>query len=124
MERRNGSHGERGPRTRKLPIRLRVTTLAPVIFLMAACGGGGPGPGEMQMPPVQISAAQVEERTVLEWSEFTGRVEAVDTVEIRPRVAGYLDSVHFREGSIVEEGDLLFTIDPREYEAAAASARG
>ncbi|NIW25216.1 MAG: biotin/lipoyl-binding protein, partial [Gammaproteobacteria bacterium] len=43
--------------------------------------------------------------------------------EIRPRVAGYLDSVHFREGSIVEEGDLLFTIDPREYEAAATAAR-
>ncbi|NIW23628.1 MAG: efflux transporter periplasmic adaptor subunit, partial [Gammaproteobacteria bacterium] len=71
-----------------------------VVVLVAACGGGGPGPGGMEMPPVQVSAAQVVERTILEWSEFTGRVEAVDTVEIRPRVAGYLDSVHFREGSI------------------------
>lgn len=77
----------------------------------------------MQMPPAQVSAAQVVERTIVEWSEFTGRVEAVDSIEIRPRVAGYLDSVHFREGSIVEKGDLLFTIDPREYEAAAAAAR-
>jgi multidrug efflux system membrane fusion protein len=106
-----------------LPIHVRLTALASVSVLVAACGGGGPGPGEMQMPPVQISAAQVVERSILEWSEFTGRVEAVDTVEIRPRVAGYLDSVHFREGGIVEEGELLFTIDPREYEAAAASAR-
>ena len=123
MDCRNGSPGEREPRIRKLPNLMRSTALASVAVLAAACGGGGPGPGEMQMPPVQVSAAQVVERTILEWSEFTGRVEAVDTVEIRPRVAGYLDSVHFREGSIVEEGDLLFTIDPREYEAAAASAR-
>lgn len=123
MDCRNGSHGEREPLTRKLPFVVRSTALASVIVLVAGCGGGGPGPGEMQMPPVQVSAAQVVERTILEWSEFTGRVEAVDTVEMRPRVAGYLDSVHFREGSIVEEGDLLFTIDPREYEAAAASAR-
>ncbi len=123
MERLIGSPGERGPRARKLPIRLKLTAFSSVVVLVAACGGGGPGPGGMEMPPVQVSAAQVVERTILEWSEFTGRVEAVDTVEIRPRVAGYLDSVHFREGSIVEEGDLLFTIDPREYEAAATAAR-
>ena len=123
MDCRNGSHGEREPRTRKPPIFIRLTALVGVAVLAAACGGGGPGPGDMQMPPVQVSAAQVVARKILDWSEFTGRVEAVDSIEIRPRVAGYLDSVHFREGSIVEAGDRLFTIDPREYEAAAAAAR-
>lgn len=122
MDCQNGSQGEREPPTPKLPSRARTTALASVIVFIAACGGG-PDPGDMQMPPAQVSAAQVVERTIVEWSEFTGRVEAVDSIEIRPRVAGYLDSVHFREGSIVEKGDLLFTIDPREYEAAAAAAR-
>ncbi|MDH3508663.1 MAG: efflux RND transporter periplasmic adaptor subunit [Gammaproteobacteria bacterium] len=117
----NGSPGEHEPLAAKLPLRWKSTALASIV-LLAACGGG-PGPGDMQMPPVQVSAAHVVERTVLEWREFTGRVEAVDSIEIRPRVAGYLDSVHFREGSIVEEGDPLFTIDPREYEAAATAAR-
>jgi len=122
MNCRNGSPGEREPRSRKLPSHTRVTALAFVVVLISACGGG-PGPGEMQMPPAQVSAAQVVARSILDWTEFTGRIEAVDSVEIRPRVAGYLDSVHFREGSLVEAGDPLFTIDPREYEAAATAAR-
>ena len=63
------------------------------------------------------------QRPIAEWDEFTGRVEAVDRVEIRPRVAGYLEAVHFVEGSVVEQGDLLFTIDEREYRAAVAVAR-
>ena len=75
------------------------------------------------MPPVAVSVAEVVSRDVLDWDEFTGRIEAVDTIEIRPRVAGYLDAVHFREGALVEQGAPLFTIDPREYQAAVDSAR-
>jgi multidrug efflux system membrane fusion protein len=89
---------------------------------LAACGGGAPESG-MQMPPVQVSVAGVVSRNILDWDEFTGRIEAVDTVELRPRVAGYLEAVHFREGAVVEQGDLLFTIDPREYQAAVDAAR-
>jgi multidrug efflux system membrane fusion protein len=59
----------------------------------------------------------VECKPVIESDEFTGRLEAVDHVEIRPRVSGQLDSVHFQEGAIVQKGDLLFTIDPRPFQA-------
>jgi len=67
--------------------------------------------------------ATVVKKPVTEWDEFTGRVEAVDTVEIRPRVAGHLKGWHFREGGLVRKGDLLFTIDDREYRAEAEAAR-
>jgi multidrug efflux system membrane fusion protein len=104
---------------------IRQISRAALVFLaaaLAACGGGGPE-GGMQFPPTAVSVAEVVSQSIVDWDEFTGRIEAVDTVEIRPRVAGYLDSVHFREGAIVEKGDLLFTIDPREYRAAADVAR-
>ena len=87
--------------------------------LVAACGGGE----QPQFPPPDVSVATVVQRSVIEWDDYTGRVEAVDTVEVRPRVAGHLTGVHFREGGLVNKGDLLFTIDDREYRAAAAAAR-
>lgn len=67
--------------------------------------------------PTSVSVAAALERQVIEWDDFTGRLEAVESVEIRPRVAGYIDSVDFEEGSIVHKGDLLFVIDPRPYQA-------
>jgi len=99
-----------------------VALMTIAALLVVACGGESGG-AEMQMPPTPVSVAQVVVRTTVDWDEFTGRIEAVDAVEIRPRVAGYLEAVHFREGGVVEQGDLLFTIDPREYEAAVAVAR-
>src|SRR5712664_373686 len=72
----------------------------------------------MTKPPApQVTVAKVECKPVIESDEFTGRLEAVDHVEIRPRVSGQLDSVHFQEGAIVQKGDLLFTIDPRPFQA-------
>jgi RND family efflux transporter MFP subunit len=62
-------------------------------------------------------------RQVTEWSEFTGQFTAVDYVEIRARVGGFLTEVHFTDGQMVQKGDLLFVIDPRPYEFALASAR-
>jgi RND family efflux transporter MFP subunit len=61
--------------------------------------------------------AQVLEKRVKDWDEFTGRLQAVETVEIRPRVTGYIDKVAFTEGSMVKRGTLLFVIDPRPYQA-------
>src|SRR5258706_9897753 len=78
-------------------------------------GGGAP-------PPPQVSVAQVLEKRVKDWDEFTGRMQAVETVEIRPRVSGYIDKVAFREGGQVKSGDLLFIIDPRPYQAEADRA--
>jgi multidrug efflux system membrane fusion protein len=77
----------------------------------------------MQMPPTEVNVATVVSKPVTQWDEFTGRIEAVEHIEIRPRVAGYLTGIHFKEGGAVKAGDLLFTIDDREYRAAVASAR-
>ncbi len=74
-------------------------------------GGGGPPP---------VSVAPVTKRVVQEFDEFTGRLEAIDTVDIRARVAGTLDKVHFREGQKVKKGEVLFTIDPRPFAMEAA----
>jgi multidrug efflux system membrane fusion protein len=87
--------------------------------LTSACGGGGPP----EFPPPDVSVATVVQRPITEWDDYTGRVEAVDAVELRPRVAGYLAGVHYREGALVEKGALLFTIDDREYRAAVDAAR-
>jgi multidrug efflux system membrane fusion protein len=68
-------------------------------------------------PPTPVSVAAVEKRDVTLWDEFSGRLEAVERVEIRPRVAGAVQAVHFREGALVKAGDLLVTIDPDPYAA-------
>lgn len=78
-------------------------------------------PQTMQGP--QVSVAQVVEQQVTDFQEFTGRIEAVERVELRPRVAGYIESVAFREGAEVKKGDVLFVIDPRPYEATLKRAR-
>ncbi|MGO4502207.1 efflux RND transporter periplasmic adaptor subunit [Dyella sp. 2YAF14] len=68
-------------------------------------------------PAPAVTVSQVLVRPVDDADEFTGRLQAVDTIQLRPRVSGYVDSVHFREGAIVRKGDLLFRIDPRPYQA-------
>ena len=69
-----------------------------------------------------VSVAQVVQKAVTEWDEFSGRVQAVERVEIRPRVTGAIDSIHFDEGQMVKKGQLLFVIDPRPYQATLAQA--
>src|SRR5258708_28065981 len=66
--------------------------------------------------PVEVSVAEVACKRISDSDEFTGRLEAVDAVEVRPRVSGYLQSVHFKEGAIVRPGDLLFQIDPPPFQ--------
>ena len=75
-----------------------------------------------EAPKPVVDVVLAETRTVTEWDEFTGRFQAVDEVSIQARVSGYLDAVHFQAGTIVEEGELLFTIDPRPFEIAVADA--
>ncbi|MHB0952955.1 MAG: efflux RND transporter periplasmic adaptor subunit [Allorhizobium sp.] len=75
-------------------------------------------------PATPVTVAVVKSRDVTTWQEFSGRLEAVDHVEIRPRVGGAIQSVNFREGALVKAGDLLFTIDPAPYEATVAQAAG
>ena len=91
--------------------------------LLALAGCDDPKPaaaGAAAAPAVTVSAPV--QRRLTEWDEYTGRFASAERVEIRPRVNGYLDTVHFEDGQIVKEGDLLFTIDPRPYDAAVAGA--
>lgn len=71
-------------------------------------------------PNVTVANPTIKE--IIEWDEFTGRFEAVDSVEVRARVSGYLDAIAFEDGAVVKKGDLLFTIDPRPFEADLAAA--
>ena len=64
-----------------------------------------------------VNVVTVVEKEVNEWDEFTGRLEAVESVEIRPRVSGYITEIHFEAGAIIKKGDLLYVIDPRPYQA-------
>ncbi|MDM9627445.1 efflux RND transporter periplasmic adaptor subunit [Rhizobium sp. S152] len=79
---------------------------------------------EAPPPVVPVTVAVVASNDVTEWEQFSGRLEAVDRVQIRSRVAGAVQSVHFREGALVKAGDLLFTIDPAPYQAAVSQAEG
>jgi membrane fusion protein, multidrug efflux system len=67
--------------------------------------------------PLPVNVIIALERDIMEWDEFTGRMEAVESVDVRARVSGYLQSVNFKAGAIVKQGDLLFVIDPRPYQA-------
>lgn len=85
------------------------------VLVLSACGKA-PETAQ-QMPAAKVSVAEVIEQQINEWDEFTGRLEAPESVEIRPRVSGFVDRVAFAEGSLVKKGDLLFQIDPRPFQA-------
>lgn len=87
------------------------------LALLAATGCGRSSSAQSAPPPPEVSVAQVLQKRVKDWDEFTGRLQAVETVEIRPRVSGYIDQVAFTEGKVVKHGELLFVIDPRPYKA-------
>jgi multidrug efflux system membrane fusion protein len=86
-----------------------------VAVATAGCTRTAAQPAEA--PPPKVTVAQVIARDVTEWAEFTGRLEAVNTVDIRPRVSGSISTARFKEGGIVRKGDLLFQIDPRPFQA-------
>jgi RND family efflux transporter MFP subunit len=74
-------------------------------------------------PPPPVTVARPLQKTITEWDEYTGRFTALETVEVRARVSGFIDSIHFKEGQIVKQGDLLFVIDPRPYRLAVEQAK-
>jgi multidrug efflux system membrane fusion protein len=97
---------------------MRLISSIAALSLLAACGGGA----QQQMPPPDVNAAAVVKKSVTEWDEYSGHIEAIESAEIRPRVAGHLNAIHYAEGTMVEKGQLLFTIDSREYKASADAA--
>ena len=92
--------------------------ILPLLLLTAFVPGCGKKSAAPTAPPVAgVTVAKPILKKVTEWDEFVGRLESPKAVEIRPRVSGYLQEVHFREGGMVKEGDPLFTIDPRPYQS-------
>src|SRR5262245_5392825 len=97
-----------------------VSALALATFV-AGCGerqqqGGGP-------PPPTVIFAKPVTRTVVDYDEYVGRFAAINFVEVRARVSGYLDKLHFKDGQLVKQGDLLFTIDKRPFQNTLDQAR-
>ncbi|WP_334597530.1 multidrug efflux RND transporter periplasmic adaptor subunit MexE [Pseudomonas alvandae] len=95
--------------------KLRFPLALLAVLVISACGKTPETAASM--PAAKVSVAKVLEQPVNEWDEFTGRLEAPETVEIRPRVSGQIDEVAFTEGALVKKGDLLFQIDPRPFQA-------
>ena len=103
--------------------RLRSATASALAIALLLAGCNDVGSKVASSAPVQVDVAEVRLTDVKIWDEFNGRVSAVDSVEIRPRVTGYITEVAYTEGSAVKKGDLLFVIDPRPYRAALEHAR-
>jgi RND family efflux transporter MFP subunit len=94
-----------------------------IVVQLAGCSLGQSATPAATMVPPAVSVATVVSRQIQDSDEFTGRFEAVERVEIRPRVSGYIASVNFVQGRDVSKGDVLFVIDPRPYEAALKQAQ-
>lgn len=103
-------------------IAISVAIVATGLGAAAVSGSGDEAPSQETQAPASVSVARVEARDLTAWNEFSGRLEAVERVEVRPRVAGLIENVHFREGALVKKGDLLFTIDREPYAAEVARA--
>jgi RND family efflux transporter MFP subunit len=96
--------------------------LAILALVLTACDQGGPKAAPPPPPP-QVTVAKPVTKTVTDHDEFVGRFVAVEAVEIRARVSGYLDAIHFTDGQYVKQGDLLFTIDRRPFQVALDQAK-
>jgi RND family efflux transporter MFP subunit len=103
---------------------MKIHSFVLPLVLLSACrpNQGKDSHAAMQMPPAQVTLAEVETKELVEWEEFTGRVEPVETVELKPRVSGYITQVHFQSGELVHKGDNLFTIDQRPFQTKLRAA--
>jgi multidrug efflux system membrane fusion protein len=92
---------------------LTIAAFAALSLIVVDCGRSPANEGG----PLPVNVVTVVEKEVNEWDEFTGRLDPVESVEIRPRVSGYITDIHFEAGAIIKKGDLLYVIDPRPYQA-------
>jgi multidrug efflux pump subunit AcrA (membrane-fusion protein) len=101
----------------------KIKAVSVAVFVSAvtigstACKLGEPVKTQASPPPPAVVLADVEQRTVPIFSEFVGQTKAFETVEVRARVEGVLDKIYYTEGAVVNKGELLVTIDKREYQA-------
>ena len=101
----------------------RALVLAGALALAGCDGSNGEGGATAAAPPPEVTVAKPRVQKLVEWTEFTGRFEAEQLVDVRARVSGYLATIDFEDGQIVEKGQSLFLIDPRPFEAALARAQ-
>lgn len=114
------------PTRKKLLISAAILTVITGGFVLGQYGPGNIAAAQgagAEAPAMPVPVLDITEKPVQLWKEFSGRLVAVDYVEIRPQVSGIIEKVNFEDGQIVTAGDVLFNIDPRPYEAAVASAR-
>src|SRR3954465_14951122 len=116
---------ERPARTENFTIHSRFN-FGPLIMVLAlaVAGCGDKSAPQAAVAPPSVTVAQPTKRTVTDWDEFTGRFEAVEEVQVRARVGGFVTSIEFRDGAFVKAGDLLYVIDARPFEAVAEQADG
>ncbi len=95
-------------------LSLSAVILTPVITLLTGCNRTA---AQTQPPLPTVTVAPVEQKQIIEWDEFTGHIEPVESVEVRPRVSGYIQEIRFQSGQLVKKGDLLVVIDPRWHQA-------
>src|SRR5271167_3900196 len=100
---------------------VQLSAAAALSVMLAGCGQGQQQAGGP--PPPAVTVAKPVQRTVVDQDEYVGRFAAVDSVEIRSRLSGDLSEIHFKDGQMVKEGDLLFTIDRRPFEIALEQMR-
>jgi len=107
---------------------MRSTLLIASVLVLASCGKkddgqGTPPPGAPGGPAPEVTVASPLVKPIVDWDDYTGRFEAIDTVDVRPRVSGYLQSINFRDGQFAKKGQLLMVIDPRPFQAVLEQAK-
>lgn len=104
---------------------MRIVVVSVLAALVSAVlGGCAPPRSRPATPPPAVTVAHPLSRTVVDWDDYLGQFQAVNSVDIRPRVSGYLEAVGFKDGEMVRKGQVLFVIDPRPYQAALDQAKG
>ena len=105
---------------------MRISTIAAIAMIalaLAACGQSESKTPPVAPPAPQVTVAKPVTRQIAEHDEYVGRFVAIESVEVRARVSGYLEKIQFQDGQLVRKGDLLFTIDRRPFETSLAQAQ-
>lgn len=110
--------------SRRAPRSCRIGLLVALAIGVLLLGCEKPQKQKRKRPPPKVTTALPLQENIIEWDEYTGRFAAIEYVEVNARVSGYLESIHFEDGAMVDKGDLLFVIDPRPFEAALERAKG